>query len=287
MSAAQAEFWEDNVFANGVNLHYHRATPPVKKSLLGRSRPTLTVILLHGVTDNGMCWIRVANALYKDYDVIMPDSRGHGLSDAPETGYGVDDRAADVAGLIDQLNLDRPVLFGHSMGAETAIGTAALFPEKIRGVILEDPPWPGRFWGSTPEEKAERVALMRDEILQNAQKSVQDLTAQAHTENPLWHADELAPWAESKQQVSPSIATRVLAPRRRWSDYVRQAQCPILLITGDPDRGSLVTPATAEEAAQYWKNGRVVHVPNAGHSIHRDQFDPVVQAARDFLSKMS
>lgn len=286
MNAAQADFLEGNVSANGVNLHYYRATPPPKKSLLGRPRPALSIVLLHGVTDNGMCWVRVASALAKDYDVIMPDARGHGLSDAPETGYGVDDRAADVAGLIDELELDRPALFGHSMGAETAMGAAALFPDKIRGVILEDPPWPGRSWGSTPEEKAERVALMREEIHQNRQKPLEALIEQAREENPTWHPDELAPWAEAKRQVSPNIATRILAPRRRWSDYVRQARCPILLLTADPDRGALVNAKTVEEAALYWKDGRAVHIAHAGHSIHRDQFEPVIQAARDFLAKL-
>ncbi len=287
MNAALTGFLEDFVTANGVKLHYYRSTPPSKKTLLGRPRPALSVVLLHGVTDNGLCWARVAGALAKDYDLILPDARGHGLSDAPETGYSVDDRAADVAGLIDALKLDRPALFGHSMGAETAIGAAALFPEKIRGVILEDPPWPGRFWGSTPEEKAERMAMMRAEIEQNRQKTLEALIEQAGEENPTWHPDEIKPWAEAKQQVSPNIVTRVLAPRRRWSDYVRQAQCPILLITGDSDRGSLVAAKTAEEAAIYWKDGRAVHISNAGHCIHRDQFEPVIQAARDFLAKLA
>jgi len=287
MSTGQAEFREDFVHTNGINIHYYRSTPPPKKTLLGKPRPTLSVVFLHGVTDNAMCWVRVANALHNDFDLILPDSRGHGLSDAPESGYGVDDRAGDVAGLIDALNLDRPVLFGHSMGAETAMGTAALFPDKVRAVILEDPPWPGRFWGSTPEEKAERMSLMREEILQRQKKSIQALIEQAHEENPDWDEDELLPWAESKLQVSPNIATRVLAPRRRWSDYVRQATCPILLITADPDRGGLVTEKTAEEAAMYWRNGRAVHVPNAGHSIHRDQFELVVQPVREFLNKMT
>ena len=85
-------------------------------------------------------------------------------TDAPEMGYGVDDRAADVAGLIQELKLDRPVLMGHSMGAETAIGTAAIFPDLVRAVILEDPPWPGRFWGSTPEERADRAAQWGEDI---------------------------------------------------------------------------------------------------------------------------
>jgi N-formylmaleamate deformylase len=279
---------EGSAQANGIQLHYSRLTPPPKRSspILGRSRPTLSIVMLHGVTDNGMCWMRVADALCKDYDILLPDSRGHGFSDAPELGYGVDDRAADVVGLIQTLKLDRPVLIGHSMGGETAMGVAALFPDQVRAVILEDPQWPGRFWGSTPEERADRAAQWGEDIRKQKELSTAELLAQARTQHPDWSEEELVPWAEAKQQVSPFVANMVHAPRRRWSDYVRQAQCPILLITADPERGAIVNAQTAQEAEMFWKNGRIINIPNAGHSIHREQFDLYIRAVRDFLSKM-
>ena len=52
-----------------------------------------------------------------DYDVIMPDARGHGRSDAPEEGYGDAFFAADLAAVIQGLGLDHPPILGHSMGA--------------------------------------------------------------------------------------------------------------------------------------------------------------------------
>ena len=67
---------EGMVEANGIRQHYYRT---------GGDRRTL--ILLHGFTDNGLSWARVARALERDYDVVMVDARGHGLSDGPETGY--------------------------------------------------------------------------------------------------------------------------------------------------------------------------------------------------------
>jgi len=52
-------------------VHYYRT---------GGARPA--IVLCHGATDNGLCWSPVAGALAEDYDVIMPDSRWHGFSDA-------------------------------------------------------------------------------------------------------------------------------------------------------------------------------------------------------------
>lgn len=283
-----SERLEGSALANGIQLHYSRIQPRPRKTspFQGRSRPPQSIVLLHGITDNGMCWVRVINALCKDFDVIIPDSRGHGFSDAPEMGYGVEDRAADVAGLIQYLNLDRPVLIGHSMGAETAIGTAATYPDLVKAVVLIDPPWPGRFWGSTPEERTARAAQWSADILKQKELSKEELVEQARKSHPEWTDEELVAWAEAKQQVSPYVTNMVLAPRRRWSDYVRQAACPILLITADTERGAIVTPPTAQEAAMFWKNGRIVNIAGAGHSIHRDQFEPFMRAVRDFLSRV-
>ena len=281
------DFSEGTVQTQGITTAYLRSTPPEKKTLLGQPKTPLSVIMLHGITDSALCWGRVASGLRKEYDVILPDARGHGFSNAPETGYGVEERAADVAGLIEALKLSRPVLVGHSMGAETAVAVAALYPDLVRAAVLEDPPWPGRFWGSTPEERDERAAQWRAEILAHKDRSKEALIAQARDQHPDWSEEELDPWAEAKLQVSPNISAVVLAPRRRWTDYIRQARCPLLLITGDPDHGAIVTPKTTAEASQLWSSGHCVHIPNAGHSIHRDQYDIFEKTLLDYLSKFN
>jgi pimeloyl-ACP methyl ester carboxylesterase len=77
----------------------------------------------------------------KNYDLIMPDARGHGLSEAPEAGYDDEDRAADLAGFIQALELGRPALIGHSMGAATTAVMAVRYPEQVCCMVLEDPAW--------------------------------------------------------------------------------------------------------------------------------------------------
>jgi N-formylmaleamate deformylase len=67
---------EETVMANGIRQHFYRT---------GGEKPSL--ILLHGFSENGLCWSRVAKAQKDDYDIVMLDARGHGLSSGPETGY--------------------------------------------------------------------------------------------------------------------------------------------------------------------------------------------------------
>ncbi len=65
--------------ANGISVHYLRT---------GGQKPP--VVLLHGLMTNGACWAPVAQALAENYDVVMPDARGHGNSSAPDQGYDYD-----------------------------------------------------------------------------------------------------------------------------------------------------------------------------------------------------
>ena len=93
-----------NCETNGINLYYTRT---------GAGKPPL--ILLHGLTANGACWAALAHALQAEYDVIMPDARGHGKSSVPDYGYRYEHHANDVVGLIEALQLLHPVLIGHGL----------------------------------------------------------------------------------------------------------------------------------------------------------------------------
>jgi uncharacterized protein with ATP-grasp and redox domains/pimeloyl-ACP methyl ester carboxylesterase len=257
--------------ANGIRIHYHRT---------GREKPPL--VLLHGITDNGLCWVRLARALEAHCDLIMVDARGHGHSEAPETGYAPEDHAADVAGLIEGLGLGRPVLIGHSMGAATAAETAARYPERVGGVVLEDPPWM-EMPAMSEEARAAYVAEWRAGIVANSSKTVEELVAHCRRESPTWDEAEWVPWAESKRQVSPQVVEIIAGLRASWQEVARRITCPALLVTGDPERGALVTPQIAQGAAGLLQNGTVVHIPGAGHNIRREQFEAYVGAVRQFL----
>ena len=144
------EWFSGDVVVNGVKIHYHRA---------GGSQ--LPVLLAHGITDNGLCWTRLAQALESEYDLIMFDARGHGLSDVPETGYAPEDHVADIAGLVDALGLEKPALIGHSMGAANVALAVATDPDLARCAILEDPPWQIAY---DPDERTAIIEEWRADI---------------------------------------------------------------------------------------------------------------------------
>ena len=272
-----SEWFSGEVIANGIKIHYWRT---------GGDRPP--VVLSHGITDNGLCWTRLARALEDAYDVIMPDARGHGFSDAPEEGHSSEDRAADLAGLIRALGLEdpTPVLVGHSMGAETTAAAAADYPELVRCAILEDPPWMADALAISAEERAVWAREWRADLVERKSQAREEIVAFCRAQNPTWAEVECGPWADSKLQVNLNVLKALALPRTPWQDVVRRITCPVLLITADPALGAIVTPEVAREAAALCRNVKVAHIPGAGHNIRREQFEQYVDVVTAFLAEV-
>jgi pimeloyl-ACP methyl ester carboxylesterase len=113
--------WTDGyVIANGIRIHYWRSSKSGDKPAL---------VMAHGSSDDGRCWTNLAKELQGDFDIILPDARGHGLSDPPAASDSADVQAEDIAGLIKELKLTKPIVMGHSMGASAAAWFAAKYPD--------------------------------------------------------------------------------------------------------------------------------------------------------------
>ncbi len=267
---------EGDVEANGITLHYLRTGDGTKPPL----------ILSHGFTDNGLCWAPVARALESDYDVIMYDARGHGLSDAPETGYTTEDRADDLAGLVKALGLDKPAVLGHSMGGSTAAAAGAKYPELFGKLLLEDPGWHEPDSDRVEMTEAERLASVerrRAEMVERKHLSRETLMAFCRKHSPTWSEAEIGPWAIAKQQLSPSIVNVVHGKPRSWREDVKALASPTLLIIADNKKGGIVTPEMAEEAQALNDLVEVVSI-DAGHSVRREAFGAYMEAVQAFLA---
>lgn len=109
------------------------------------------VICVHGLSANAFCFQAIADELASDHRVIAYDLRGRGDSDKPEEGYSVPIHADDLAELITELGLERPVVIGHSLGAMISLYFAAHHPDMLSKLVLIDAgaPLPWR----TPEEQ--------------------------------------------------------------------------------------------------------------------------------------
>ena len=269
--------WTAGYFvSHGTKLHYYRT---------GGDSPPL--VLLHGISDDGLCWTPVAEALAGKHDVIMVDLRGHGKSDAPENGYNYETMATEVTGLIEGLGLENPVVMGHSLGAMTALTLAALNPDLLRAIILEDPP---AFWrvGPAPQEELDHQAGLRAWFYEVKHMTRNELLESVRSENPGWSEAELGPWADAKHRFSLKI-TQWLDPQEtvptNFPIILKQITCAVLLITADPERGAILTNDDVAELQKSVPHLKRVHISGAGHNIRREQFSRYMEVVNSFLNQ--
>lgn len=272
------EQWTKGYFvSHGTKLHYYRT---------GGSKPAL--VLIHGITDDGLCWTPVAEALASEYDIVMVDVRGHGKSDAPDDGYDYKTITTEIVGLVNELKLERPLVMGHSMGAMISLTLAGLFPELPRAIILEDPP---AFWRTRPPSQEELVARSGMIAWFNdvKRRTHDELLKAVRSENPTWPEAELGPWVDSKHRFSLKIIQLVESPDAvpaNFLDLLQQIICPAFLITADHELRAILTDEDVVELQRSVHHLERVHIPGAGHNIHREQFDRYMEHLHLFLKKV-
>jgi pimeloyl-ACP methyl ester carboxylesterase len=97
-----------------------------------------SILMLHGLASSSHIWDLVAPHLSPRFRVVAYDQRGHGMSGKPSSGYGFDYLTADAAAVIHSLRLGRPVVVGHSWGANVALQLAVDRPRLVSGDVLID-----------------------------------------------------------------------------------------------------------------------------------------------------
>jgi pimeloyl-ACP methyl ester carboxylesterase len=96
-------------------------------------------MLVHGLASNARLWDGVAEQLQAlGHTVITLDQRGHGRSDAPDSGYDLETAVADLLALMDALGLSRPILAGQSWGGNVVLELGWRRPDAVRGIACVD-----------------------------------------------------------------------------------------------------------------------------------------------------
>ena len=211
------------------------------------------LIMLHGVTRRWQTFVPVIGAFSTRWQPFALDFRGHGQSANSTAGYLVKDYVADVAPLLEQL--DQPaVVYGHSLGSMVAAAVAAKFPDRVRAVILEDPPM------TTISDRITESVLYSHfcnmQRFAGDQRPVGEIArelAEAHMKDPrtgeetrlgdVRDAAALRFTASCLQQLDPNVLLPIV--EGRWLEsyeteaVFRAIRCPALLLQADVAVGGL------------------------------------------------
>ena len=266
---------------SGIDIYFedHGSGPPV--------------MLIHGYPLDGRSWERQERALLEaGYRVISYDRRGFGQSSKPTTGYDYDTLAADLAVLIDHLDLAGINLVGFSMGTgEVTRYLGSRGSARVRKAVLLGalPPFllktddnPQGVDGQVFDRikaalAADRFAYL-ETFLNDSYNA--DVLGGTRISDQAWYAAFIAALAASAHATYACVDT--------WlTDFrpdLRKIDIPTLVIHGADDRILPVT-ATAQRLPGFIDDIRVITIDHGPHNITWTHPDEVNTALLSFLAE--
>ncbi len=248
---------------NEINIAYERR---------GRGEP---LVLIHGYPLDSSIWDEITSLLEKDFDLILPDMRGMGRSDAADGTYTVADIASDVAGLLDQLGIAKAFIAGHSMGGYVALAFARAFPDHVRGLGMVS----SQVLADSPERKQGRCQAVRDveekgiSVVVDAMaiKLSADLRIQAFVREVI-----------QRQKIAGVIGSlKAMAEREDSSELFKSFTFPVAIVHGDAD--ALIPVERGREMKAALPSAHYVELHEAGHMPMMENPQAVAEAMRFFL----
>lgn len=275
MRTAHGESWgelavrEDVIEANGQRIAITR---------FGQG-PAL--VLLHGIGSRGSSWLPIAERLARSYDVIAIDQRGHGGSSHPEQGYLIPDYAADLAGVLDQLGLETPLIMGHSLGGMVTLEWARRHPGRAAALVIEDSPM---------RRGGPGVEALFDDWIALSSMTFDEARSHYASEYPDWTGDDLDRRAQAIVSVAPGVFREMksdMVPQGGASVIATYAgiESPTLLVYGEIESGGTVPEFDAQTFFQTLPNVEIAQIPDGNHSLHRDTSDAFLAIAEPFLAR--
>ena len=227
------------------------------------------LVLISGIGYTLWQWHRMVPFLAEHFQVITFDNRGVGQSDKPPGPYTAQMLAADTAGLLDALGLEKAVVMGHSMGGFVAQALALDFPEKVQKLILGSTNFGGPRHIPVTPEAIKVLADVSSDPLARFKNGLAISTAPGWAEeNPemiqKWVEWRMAnPIESAHYQAQLAIGLGLLPETAAFEDKLERIKVPTLILFGAHDK--VVPPANAALLAEKIPGSIVVILPDAGH----------------------
>ena len=263
--------WNDYIIEiEGTTIHYYRT---------GGEKPPM--VFLHGLTDYGLGWKKVAQEFESKYDILLLDARGHGQSHTEELDYSISTMANDVKLVIKSLSLDKIILIGHSMGGQVASVVATICPKRIKCLILEDPAYPLETKNRLNEEDKNKYII--DYLTKRSNKSLIELQDYCRKMFPSWDDVDIEYWAKSQLEFmnnNPKTTLENVKADLDWKKIFPKIVCPTLLVI--PSHG-ILSLKDAESIITLFKQAKIEYIMNADHNVRRSQYNLFIEAVKKFL----
>lgn len=253
-----------------IKLHYN---------IYGDGEP---VLILHGLFGSSINWRSFAKALSENYQVITPDLRNHGQTGHADS-MSYQEMAEDIVQLLKDLSLEAPSIIGHSMGGKVAMINALLYPEKVdKLMILDIAPVNyehryGKIFHAMQNLPLDKIKNRKQaEILLNDQ--LNDLFLTRFLIQNLARMDDVFEWRINLSAICENIDSISTFPDlESEKEFVRTTR----FLGGE--KSHFIKPEHQHTIHSYFPTADIDHVKNAGHMLHVEQPEKVLQELRLFL----
>jgi pimeloyl-ACP methyl ester carboxylesterase len=280
---------------------YHRTTSVAGVNIFYREageRGTPVVVLLHGFPSSSHMYRNLIPALADRYHVIAPDLPGFGLSEMPspsEFEYGFAAFSNVVAGLLEQLSIERYALYVMDYGAPTGFRVALAHPDRVTALIIQNgnayEEGMGDFWAPTRAYWTDNGPATRDAMrpfLSLDGTRFQYLTGskdEARIDPASWLYDQLFLDRPGSVEIQLDIiydyrSNVALYPA--FQTYLREHRPPTLILWGEND--PIFLPDGARAYLRDLPDAEL-HFLDTGHFALEDKADEMIRVMRDFLAQ--
>ncbi|WIG61600.1 MAG: hypothetical protein OJF49_004348 [Ktedonobacterales bacterium] len=258
---------ENTLGIGGMTLHY---------VTWGERNPERVVLLVHGLTASCREFALFGPALAEQgWYAVAPDLRGRGLSAKPPHGYAIPFHAHDLLTLCDALGAQQAHIVGHSLGAMIGVYTAALYPQRVRKLVMIDA------GGKIPEDTQQAIAasVNRLGVVFPSLDAYLGLMSQlpVFQWNTLWeeyfrydaevHPDGTVTSRVPKHVIEEESFSLGALRTELLPAFVKQPTLIVRAALGTlaPDRGFVLAADEAERLRHEMADCQVVEIPDTNH----------------------
>jgi len=236
------------------------------------------IVLLHGFLENSTMWNFFAEQYTKRYRVIAIDLLGHGLTGCLGYVHSMEDMADAVQAVLTELRIRKAIMMGHSMGGYVALAFAELYPDVVKGIVLQN----STTRADSDERKANRdraVTAVKKDYTCFVSMSIANLFSEENREKFATDIEDLKQQALLTPVQGIVAALEGMKIRKDREVLLHFAPYPVLLVLGQKDQ-SLVYNEHADQAEG--TSAKLVTYPY-GHMSHIESRDLLLKETLDFF----
>lgn len=266
---------------DGARVHYLDVGP----AETGAGGSQLPLVLLHAFPLHAGMWAPQLEHLSARRRIVAPDLLGFGGSDAPESmfRYTMLGYADLVAGLLDQLGLDRVVLGGLSLGGYVAFAVLRQYADRVAALILADT----RASADTAEVFDRRTDQQDQVARVGTAALIEVLLAGLLSEHTRTSRLELVEQVRRLMANPPAGyigALEAMKHRPDATDELARIAVPTLVVVGEDD--GLSPPEVARAMQERIPRAELAVLPRAGHLSNLEAGEEFNAAVEGFLSRL-